>query len=88
MFSLRNAAQHCSQHNRLELAAWRDETGAKAAERLSHDMLNAAIEKAKQEMIDRKKLEYMLWESRKSPGILFPVSSMILNRKMLMRNYF
>ncbi|XP_028027075.1 uncharacterized protein LOC114240650 [Bombyx mandarina] len=70
-----NAAQHCSQHNRLELAAWRDETGAKAAERLSHDMLNAAIEKAKQEMIDRKKLEYMLWESRGGADPKSPVGT-------------
>ena len=60
-----NAAQHCSQHNRLELSAWRDESGAQAAERLSQDMLATALEKAKQEMADRKKLEYMLWESRK-----------------------
>ncbi|XP_063825039.1 heme peroxidase 2 [Ostrinia nubilalis] len=58
-----NAAQHCSQHSRLELSAWRDESGAKAAERLSQDMLSAALEKAKQEMADRKKLEYMLWET-------------------------
>lgn len=59
----RNAAQHCSQHNRLELLAWRDESGAKAAERLSQDMLATALEKAKQEMAERKKLEYMLWET-------------------------
>lgn len=69
----RNAAQHCSQHNRLELSAWRDESGAKAAERLSQDMVAAALEKAKQEMADRKKLEYMMWETRKSlfftPGV-------------------
>lgn len=61
----RNAAQQCGQHNRLELSAWRDETGAKAAERLSQDMIATALEKAKQEMADRKKLEYMLWETSK-----------------------
>ncbi|XP_063361912.1 heme peroxidase 2 isoform X1 [Cydia amplana] len=59
-----NAAQDCSQHGRMELEAWRDESGAKAAERLSQDMLAAALEKAKQEMADRKKLEYMMWEAR------------------------
>lgn len=61
----RNAAQQCSQHGNLELSAWRDESGAKAAERLSQDMLAAALQKAKQEMADRKKLEYMMWEARK-----------------------
>lgn len=62
---IRNAGQHCSQHSRLELNAWRDESGAKAAEQLSQDMVATAIEKAKQEMADRKRLEYMLWASRK-----------------------
>ncbi|XP_014357630.2 heme peroxidase 2 [Papilio machaon] len=70
-----NAAQHCSQHNRLELSAWRDETGAKAAERLSQDMLTAALEKAKQEMADRKKLEYMLWEARGGADPKSPVGT-------------
>lgn len=49
----------------LDMSAWRDETGAKAAEQLSQDMLSTALEKAKQEMADRKRLEYMLWETRK-----------------------
>lgn len=62
----RNAAQQCGQHNRLELSAWRDETGAKAAESFSQDMIATAMEKAKQEMSNRKKLEYMLWETSKS----------------------
>ncbi|KAJ8730052.1 hypothetical protein PYW07_017090 [Mythimna separata] len=70
-----NAAQHCSQHSRLELSAWRDESGAKAAERLSQDMLATALEKAKQEMADRKKLEYMLWESRGGADPKSPVGT-------------
>ncbi|KAI8436026.1 hypothetical protein MSG28_004155 [Choristoneura fumiferana] len=70
-----NAAQDCSQHNRLELSAWRDESGAKAAERLSQDMLAAALEKAKQEMADRKKLEYQLWEARGGADPKSPVGT-------------
>ncbi|KAG6445361.1 hypothetical protein O3G_MSEX003849 [Manduca sexta] len=70
-----NAGQDCSQHNRLELSAWRDESGAKAAERLSQDMLTAAIEKAKQEMADRKKLEYMLWETHGGADPKSPVGT-------------
>lgn len=65
IMSYRNAAQDCTQHNRLELSAWRDESGAKAAERFSQDMIATALEKAKQEMTNRKKLEYMLWETSK-----------------------
>ncbi|CAD0199398.1 unnamed protein product [Chrysodeixis includens] len=71
----KNAAQHCSQHTRLELSAWRDESGAKAAERLSQDMLATALEKAKQEMADRKKLEYMLWEARGGADPKSPVGT-------------
>ncbi|XP_060802953.1 heme peroxidase 2 [Amyelois transitella] len=70
-----NAAQHCSQHSRLELNAWRDESGAKAAERLSQDMLSTALEKAKQEMAERKRLEYMLWESRGGADPKSPVGT-------------
>ncbi|XP_026317732.1 uncharacterized protein LOC113228591 [Hyposmocoma kahamanoa] len=70
-----NAAQQCSQHNRLELSAWRDETGAKAAERLSQDMIATALEKAKQEMADRKKLEYMLWEANGGADPKSPVGT-------------
>lgn len=53
------------EYMKLEVIAWHDQSGAKAVEQLSQDMLSAAIEKAKQEMADRKKLEYMLWEVRK-----------------------
>ncbi|XP_052740356.1 heme peroxidase 2 isoform X1 [Bicyclus anynana] len=70
-----NAAQQCSQHSSLELSAWRDETGAKAAERLSQDMLSAALQKAKQEMADRKKLEYMLWEAHGGADPKSPVGT-------------
>ncbi|XP_047529182.1 uncharacterized protein LOC125065554 isoform X2 [Vanessa atalanta] len=70
-----NAAQQCSQHSRLELSAWRDENGAKAAERLSQDMLAAALHKAKQEMADRKKLEYMLWEAHGGADPKSPVGT-------------
>ncbi|KAJ0177269.1 hypothetical protein K1T71_007278 [Dendrolimus kikuchii] len=70
-----NAAQQCSQHSRLELSAWRDESGAKAAERLSQDMVAAALEKAKQEMADRKKLEYMMWETRGGADPKSPVGT-------------
>ncbi|VVD00797.1 unnamed protein product [Leptidea sinapis] len=70
-----NARQHCSQHNRLELSAWKDESGAKAAERLSQDMLTTALEKAKQEMADRKKMEYMLWETRGGADPKSPVGT-------------
>ncbi|XP_045497152.1 heme peroxidase 2 [Colias croceus] len=70
-----NAGQHCSQHNQLELSAWKDDSGARAAERLSQDMLSAALEKAKQEMADRKKLEYMLWESQGGADPKSPVGT-------------
>ncbi|XP_049868961.1 heme peroxidase 2 isoform X2 [Pectinophora gossypiella] len=70
-----NAAQQCSQHNRLELTAWRDESGAKAAERLNQDMVAAALEKAKQEMAERKRLEYMLWEARGGADPKSPVGT-------------
>ncbi|XP_041978546.1 peroxidasin homolog pxn-2 isoform X2 [Aricia agestis] len=59
-----NAAQQCVQHSRLEVSAWRDNSGARAAERVSQDAVAAALQKAKQEMADRKRLEYMLWEAR------------------------
>ncbi|OWR55548.1 putative oxidase/peroxidase [Danaus plexippus plexippus] len=70
-----NAAQQCSQHPRLELSSWRDESGARAAERLSQDMLAAALQKAKQEMADRKKLEYMLWEAHGGADPKSPVGT-------------
>ncbi|KAG7302968.1 hypothetical protein JYU34_012963 [Plutella xylostella] len=70
-----NAAQQCPQHARLELSAWKDETGARAAERLSQDMLAAALEKAKQEMADRKRMEYMMWEARGGADPKSPVGT-------------
>ncbi|KOB66480.1 Doubleoxidase, partial [Operophtera brumata] len=57
------------------LAAWRDESGAKAAEQLSKDMLATAIEKAKQEMAGRKRLEYMLWETHGGADPKSPVGT-------------
>lgn len=70
-----NAAQQCSQHTHLELNAWRDENGARAAEQLNSDMVQAALEKAKQEMADRKKLEYMLWEAHGGADPKSPVGT-------------
>ncbi|XP_047507220.1 heme peroxidase 2 [Pieris napi] len=70
-----NAAQSCGQHGRLELSVWKDESGARAAERLTQDTLATALEKAKQEMADRKKLEYMLWETRGGADPKSPVGT-------------
>ncbi|GBP86747.1 Peroxidasin homolog [Eumeta japonica] len=70
-----NAAQQCAQHTLLELAAWKDESGARAAEQLNADMLSTALEKAKQEMADRKRMEYMMWEARGGADPKSPVGT-------------
>ncbi|XP_052759385.1 uncharacterized protein LOC113522388 [Galleria mellonella] len=70
-----NAGQQCAQHGRLETTAWRDDSGARAAEQLSQDMLAAALQKAKQEMANRKRLEYMLWESHGGADPKSPVGT-------------
>lgn len=58
----RNAAQSCTQHPHLELSAWLDQDHMDMGD-LSGEVLMSAISKAKQDMVERKRLEYELWES-------------------------
>lgn len=81
MFSFRNFRQTCDQISGLDLSSWKSEddststeglediepitTPAPFLDELNPDLINAALERAKESLTERRKFEYEAWLSRK-----------------------